>query len=163
MKIRGKEIDLKGFVEVVVIPRGEEEFVFKARPVTSTDFEVFDKLCPQPKAPLVTKPGMESYEDTSDGGYLHQRTNWFLLRQQFIFFISLSATEGLEFNNVKLEEPTSWEKMLPEFEEAGFSVSEINAIVDCIIRANALDNNKIEKATKSFLALQAQKEQEANT
>ena len=148
MKIKGKKIAGPN-VETVIIPRSNgQHIVFKCAAVL--DYSDFEKLCPDPKPPKVQKPGGEWLDDIESGDYkiatnlhLMQNMNWMILR-------SLSATDDLEWEKVKLSDPTTWELWTEELKEAGFSRIEIGRIRDGVWKANCLDEKMIDEARKSF-------------
>ena len=158
MKINGREVIADSFIETVVIPKGTEQFVFRARPLTSSDIEMFNAFVPYPTPPTMLKPGKDPEPDLKDVGYLQQRNEWAKLRTHFTFLMSLSATDGLDWDTVHLEKPETWGNIQTELDKAGFSDAEINAIFNAVISANGLDGNKIERATADFLATRALEE-----
>lgn len=159
MKIGGRQIDLKNYVEVVVIPRGDEAYVFKAKPLTRGDYETFDALIPLPAPPNVTVPGGIQRPNLDDPSYLQQKQNWAVARTNFMFIQSLKATDDLEWETVVEDDPTTWTNVTTELENSGFTDKEIGAIYDICIAANGLSQDKIEKATKDFLAMRASQEE----
>lgn len=151
MKIGGKEI--KGpNIEILVLPRGEDEIVLKAQAVL--DFDEFEKLCPEPKAPgRRTKNGWEP--NTNDETY---RSVMETHNAQRIAYLVLRALEpsNIEWETVDISNPSTWTNYVQDFRKAGFSSIEVNRIVQCVMRANALDEAKLEEARKVFLIGQAQ-------
>src|SRR6185436_15627483 len=73
-------------------------------------------------------------------------------RNGWMIFQSLKATEGLEWDLVKEEDPESWVKVDEEFKAAKFSEYEIGRIYNGVMAANCLDERRVEEARKSFLA-----------
>ena len=157
MKINGASVDAR-YNETVVIPRGDTQYVFKARPLTAEDDKFFDELCPKPTPPEFTVPGGKVEVDSTNAQYVKDRKAWSDLRSEFLFMRSLSASEDLEWETVTDTDPTSWGKIEDELLDAGFLSPEIILIFNAVILANGLDTSKIEKATKSFLAIQAQEQ-----
>ena len=154
MKINGASVDAR-YVETVVIPRGDNQFVFRARPLTAEDEKFFEELCPKPTPPEFTVPGGRKETDPTNATYVKARKAWSDLRSEFLFYTSLSATEDLEWETVTKEDPATWGKLEEELLASGFLNPEIILIFNAVISANGLDSSKIEEATKSFLAIQA--------
>jgi len=155
MKINGKKIEGANEV-VIVIPRASSaDIVFRARAVL--DMEPFEKLCPPPDPPKrMLKDGKE-VTNLKDPGFLQQVSNHAVKRLSWMVLTSLEATEGLEWENVKMDEPTTWNNFNKELTDAGFSDVEINRIVGECISVNALNEDKIEEARERFL-LEAQEQ-----
>ena len=152
MKRLGKQIDAR-LVEVVVIPRPDDEFVFEARPVLSEEYKIFDKLCPQPQPAMVVRPGNPTpVPKLDDSAYDAAFVKWGSLKTDYMFLVSLSATEWLEWETVKTDDPETWSNVRAELLDAGFAENEVLAIFKAAISANGLDDKKIEVATKNFLA-----------
>lgn len=158
MKIAGQKVDAGNFVETIVIPKGDTQYVFKAKPVSSSDFALFEALVKLPMPPTVLKPGIGEVTLSDDPSYLIQRMDWARKKSQFTFMMSLSATPDLEWETVDAEKPDTWGNIQSELEDAGFTPTEVNAIMACAVVANGLDSDKIEKATKDFLAMMASQE-----
>lgn len=154
MRFFNNQVDLSNYVETVVIPKGDAEFVFKARPVRQADYEEFALACPAPKAPIFFKPGSNAaQEDTADPTYLANLAKYRKHRTDFMFFTSLSATEGLEWDTVVKDDPSTWGNINEELQKAGFLDQEIVLLYNAVIAANGLDSERIKKATQSFLAM----------
>lgn len=151
MRILGQEI--KGpNEELIVIPRGDGQIVLKARAVL--DYKDFDRLCPEPKAPWIMKPGGVKEQNFNDVNYvaaIRQRVT----KQTFFMFIkSLEATPGLTWDTIDLKAPDTWLNFEKELEESGFSQIERNIITRSVMVANNLDERKIEEARQRFIQSQ---------
>lgn len=146
MRIGGVEVT-GPHEELLVLPRGEQQVVFRAR--TVLDFNEFEKLCPEPKPPgKLTKDGWTpNLEDQNFrqmlGHYTAQRIAWLVLK-------SLEPSE-IEWKTVEMSNPSTWLNYVTELKDAGFSQVEINRIVHTTMVANALDEAKLEEARKVFL------------
>ena len=156
MRILGKEVDAR-LVEVVVIPRqGVDDFIFSAAPVTSEQYEIFEKLCPQPQPGLVIRPGQGKPEpDLEDASYVSAIDKWAGVKLDYMFYTSLQATEGLEWDTVLADDPSTWSNVKDELLGSGFVENEVMTIFNAVISANGLDQKKIEVATQDFLAIRA--------
>jgi len=152
MKINGKEITKQG-VETIVFPRPDGDLVFRAKPVTS--FEDFDKLCPRPKAPEMLKPGNIRIEDVEDPKYKKAISDWADKRSNWMLLQSLGATEGLTWDSINPSDSETWKNFGKELETCGLSPIELTHLFDILITACGLTQDKIEEATKRFLAGQA--------
>lgn len=154
MKIKGREI--KGpNIEIIVIPRlgpdGESsDIVFRAQAVL--DFDDFDKLCPRPKAPQMLKRGHGMIENPEDPRYKSELKEWGEKRINWIIITSLRATEGLEWDQVKYDNPSTWRLYDKELRDSGFGQYEIQRIITGVWSANSLDEDKVDQARKRFLA-----------
>lgn len=151
MKIRGKNIEPIG-ERTVVIPRKDENIVFTAKPVT--DYEEFDKLCPQPKPKVITRPGGAQSIKTDDPNYLKELDTWSEQRSAWMFLQALSATEGLEWDTIDFGDPSTWMNYQTELGACGLSMLEQQKIMEIVIEANGLNQDKIDQATQAFLASQ---------
>ena len=157
MKLNGASVDAR-YIETIVIPRGETNYVFKARPLTPDDDKFFEQICPAPTAPSYVVPGGAKEVDVNNVEYVSARQKWIDLRSSYLFYRSLSATEELVWDTVKEDQPDTWGNVDTELTAAGFLKPEIVRIFNCVIAANGLDQSKIDLATKSFLATQAEAE-----
>lgn len=149
MKIGGRQI--KGpNIEIIAIPRSEgEDIIFKAQAVL--DMVEFNKLCPDPIPKKVMGKGGVLINDPDDKTYNtavkehnERRTAWMILK-------SLEATPDLEWETVKITDVNTWLNYEKELRDAGFSEAELQRILIGVMRANALDDTKIEEARERFL------------
>lgn len=148
MKIHGQRPNLPK-AKPVVIPRPDGDIVFLCSPVF--DFTDFDKLCPEPKPPLVTKASGEKEYDLNNPGYSakvekrgNQRMGWMMLK-------SLEGTEGLEWENVQLNKPDTFDKVFDELKEARLSQLEINYLVRTVLEVSSMDEERLEEARRNFI------------
>ncbi len=153
MKLNGRV--LKDPNEVVIVtPRANaDDIVLRARAVL--DMDLFDTMCPEPKPPVRKLASGQTVDNMKDPGFLQQCQNHAAQRLSWIVLKSLEATEGLEWDEVDIADPTTWNHFRKEMQGSGFSVIEINRVVAECLNVNALDENKIEAARQRFL-LQAQ-------
>ena len=153
MKLNGKKLDGPS-IEVVVIPRQSGDLVFRAKAVL--DYEECDRLNPMPKPPKRLMAGGGVQENTEDPKYKESLTAWANNKFYWMLLIALSATEGLEFETVKMDDPSTWKNYRKEMQDAGISPGEIGRIEMIVTDACGLNQAKIDEATKRFLAGQAQ-------
>lgn len=64
---------------------------------------------------------------------------------------SLEATPDLEWENVDVEDPNTWNNFRQEMTDSGFSAIEINRVIAECLNVNALNEEKIEEARQRFL------------
>lgn len=153
MKINGRKIEGPN-VEIIVLPRGDgEDIVFKAQAVL--DFEPFRQLCPAPTPPTMIQRGVGRVADVENKVYKKQVEDHNQRRTDWIIITSLRATEGLEWEKVQYNDPTTWHLYKDELKESGFGELEINRIFNGILTANSLNEDKMEEARKRFLLGQA--------
>jgi hypothetical protein len=152
MKIQGKSISGPE-VDVLVIPRKSGDILFKAQSVL--DYDAFEALCPAPHPPETLRPGggkglrtrnleapefLKALDDWSE-----KRTYWMILK-------SLEATPDLEWETIKMDDPSTWSNYEKELKSAGFSMLEITRILNLVTGVCGLDQRKIDEATARFLA-----------
>lgn len=154
MKINGKTVSGPQ-TEVVVIPRGEDELVIRAQAVL--DFTDLEKLNPQPQPPFKILKGGETQQNVEDVDYLTKISEWAQQKTDWMILKSLSATEDLVWDTVKMDDPTTWKNYRKEL-EATFTPAELSKILEVVMTACGLNQSKIEEATKRFLATQAAKQ-----
>ena len=151
MKINGKTI--QGPNEVItIVTRQTGDLVFKARAIL--DYMKFDELCKVPTAPFKKMPDGTTFPDFDDKDYKVRIRTYSERKVGYMIIESLSATPGLEFDTIKINDPTSWENIEKEFKTAGLTEVEIQRVIASVWDANGLDNQKIEEAKNRFLASQ---------
>ena len=153
MKINGKKLDGPN-IEIVVIPRQNGDLVFKAQAVL--DYVECDKLNPMPLAPKMLLRGGGVQENVDDPTYQKAVDEWATRKFYYMFVKSLQATEGLEWETIKMDKPETWQNYKTEMQAGGLSPGEIARIEMCVTDACGLNQTKIDEATKRFLAGQAQ-------
>ncbi len=151
MRIQGQEI--KGpNEELIVIPRGDGQIVFKAKAVL--DYSDFERLCPEPKVPWIMKPGGVKEQNYKDAKYIAAVRQRVTKQTYYMFIKSLEATPGLEWDTIDIKDPGTWLNFEDELTKAGFSAIERNLISRGVFIANSLDEQKIEEARKRFILSQ---------
>lgn len=163
MKIKGKKIQGPN-IEVIVLPRGDDDLVFKAQAVLDTT--AFDNLCPRPEPPKMMKRGGQLVNNVEDPGYQQAVLAYGRLRSSWMIIESLRATEDLEWETVKYDDSSTWNGYENELRSAGLAEMEISRIIAGVMTANALNEEKIEEARNRFflgqqVAQQAKSSQEA--
>lgn len=153
MKYQGRSI--KGpKTEILAIPRDDGDIIFTARAVQ--EIEEFEEILPPPQPPLMVKPGNIQFKNIEDpdfkialGAWSTQKMNWMILK-------SLEASEGLEWERVKMDDPETWSEFRVELKESGFNAVEIAYIINAALRVNTIDEAKMEEARARFLVSKSQ-------
>jgi hypothetical protein len=156
MKLSGHDLSRES-VEIVPLPRGYDvetgqklpDIIFRCKAVRS--FDPFLKQVKEPEPPHVVKPGGVKEYNYDDPTYFAQLTKYNRIRYDYIVLTSLTATEGLEWDTVKMSDPATWSNWEKELESAGFTTLERNKIQDGVMRANSISNARIEEALANFL------------
>lgn len=151
MKVNGTVLDKPKEI-LLVLPREPKDLIFKFRAVV--DYSEFEKLCPMPTPPKLKKPGGVVELNMNDEVYKAAVSNYAERQTHYQFLKSISATEGLEWSKVKMDDPNTWQYWRDEIREAGFSMGEQNAIWSHFVRANNLSQELIDEARTRFLASQ---------
>lgn len=149
MKINGQKLYSRN-KELIVLPRQDPEpdIVFTAEAVM--DMKEFEALYPMPRAPEVVRPTGRS-RDVTDPLYKAQIAARNEARITFMILKSLEATSGLTWDTVQMNNPQTWANYEKELTDSGISPVEITRIQQGCLRANALDDAKVEEARMSFL------------
>jgi len=156
MRIGGVKIEGPA-EEILVLPRGEQVLVIRACAVNLDEFET---LCPEPKPPgKLTKDGW--IPDTENESYKQVVTAHNEKRIAYLVVKSLEPSQ-VEWDTVEPENPKTWTNYVQDFKAAGLTTIEINRVVQCVMRANSLDEDKLEQARKVFLLGQAQAQKESS-
>jgi len=149
MKIAGKKIEGRN-VELIVLPRPlGTNIAFKAEAVLSMDR--FNKLVTEPQPPQRIVAGGAKVANVNDAGYKTQILDFQAKRLAFLVLESLKATEQLEWETVKEDDPNTWTNWEKELADSGFSAIEIGRIRTGVFSANCLNEALIEAARDSFL------------
>lgn len=156
MKINNTPIQCNRVVIPIIRDNGDTRIYFEATAVT--DFEEFDRLCPEPVPGKRVYPDGTQVADTSAPEYIKAYSEWSENRMTYIILKSLSITKGLTWDKVVLEKPETWKLIDEELKESGLTPIEIRQINNGVWEAQGLDNAKIQKAREDFLASQRQQE-----
>jgi len=154
MRIKGK-VPSKPAPEVVVIPRGENgenDIVFHARFV---DMSKFSEVVKRPTPPEKVAPGGVKSQDTDDMEYLTALRQYGEIRFAYMVIESLKETEDLVWETVT-DDPTTWVNYQKELSEAGFTEIEINKVVQAVLNANSMNDQRYEEARDRFLRTRAE-------
>jgi len=147
MKIGGLDPNSLPVEEVLVLPRGDQQIVFRATGLR--DMEGFKKLCPEPEPPVkLTKQGKVA--DTEDKGYKDALEGYHKRRIAYIVVNSLRPSE-IEWDTVELSTPESWANWETDLKNGGLSEIECSRVLALVLEANCLDEAKLRKARELFL------------
>jgi hypothetical protein len=136
---------------MLVLPRGDQSLVFRARGLR--DMEEFDALCPAPKPPgKHTKDGWVANVD--DPTYQQVMQQWGKQRLGYIVICSLEPTE-IEWDTVARNNPRTWAGWEKDLLNGSLTQVECNRVLGLVLEANALDETKLQKARDVFLRGQA--------
>lgn len=149
MKIKGVNLSDRE-PEYLVIPRGKQDIVFTICPVLS--FDEFDKLCPEPKPPIIQKRGGVKVEDSLDKSYRQRLVEHNSKRMAWMILQGIRDTEGLEWDQVNYDDPETWPLYEEELKAANFNQGELTAIVTAVVAANSLSDETLKEAKERFLA-----------
>lgn len=148
MKFRGEAIPAPE-PELIVLTRNGVDYPFYAQAVT--DFDEFELVCPKPEPGFIQRPGEKAVPDISSPEYSAKVVEWSKRRTAWMIIKSLSATKDLEWEQVKMDDPSTYTLYEKELAET-FSQVEINMLIQGVMAANAMDEDKMHEARKRFLA-----------
>lgn len=149
MKIGGVDPTTMSTEEILVLPRGDKEIVFRA--VGVPDYEPFNALCPEPTAPKIHKPKEGWVENVEEPGYKEMMKIYGRKRLAWLIITSLEPSE-IEWEEVNPDNPSTWLNWEKELKDNGFNLVECNRVQNLVFQANCLDEDKLEQARESFLA-----------
>ncbi len=148
MKIGGVDPKTLPTEEFLVIPRGDKQIVFRATGVPN--YDEFDALCPEPKAPGKLVPGEGWAPNEDDPAYKDMLKTYSQKRISWMVITSLAPSE-IEWDTVKPDNPSTWTQWEKDMKDSGLSQVECNRVQQLVFQANCLDENKLKKARESFL------------
>lgn len=147
MKIGGVDPSKLPKEEILVLPRGDQHLVFRA--VGVADYDDFNTLCPEPKAPgRLTKDGWEPNEKDPD--YKTLMENYAARRLAWLIVVSLEPS-AIEWDTVDVSKPSTWKNWDTDMRAAGLNQVECNRITQLVFQANCLDETKLKEARETFL------------
>lgn len=151
MKLGGRKLTNNN-LELVVIPRNQDgDLVFKFKPVLS--FDDFDKLVKLPEVPIITDAqGTRALND--DPIYRKQVGEYIAVKTAWMFLTSISATEGLEWENVDIGNPKTWQGYSDELQASGITEIEAAMLNRGFEKVNSLNESHLDEARSRFLASQ---------
>jgi len=156
MKIHGETLN-RSNEEVVVLPRsGGNDIVFKLKSIQK--LEEFDTQFPAPTPPSIMRKGQTvATPDLEDKKYQKAVFEQGRLKSKWMLLKSLDATEGIEWEKVKVSEPATWDLLEEELKDSGLNEVEIMRLYQAMMKVNSLDEEYLEEARERFFAsVQAQ-------
>lgn len=148
MKVNGRRLEGPRIVKVY-LPVGDDEGVeFRFRPIRSN--EDFEKVLSRPKPPQVVKPGGVVHFNDQDPSFAAAVADWASKKFDWEFLVSISATEDLEWSQVKMDNPDTWKLWRDEIAEH-FGDNQVNKIFNGFIEAQFVTEETMERAREAFL------------
>jgi len=148
MKIGGIDPTTLPSEEILVLPRGEKQIVFRAQGVPN--YDEFHALCPEPKPSKILKPQEGWVDNEDDPGYQDMMKTYNQRKMSWLVVRSLEPSE-IEWEKVDPNKPATWLEWGEELQKNGFSQVECNRIQRLVFQANCLDEDKLAQARESFL------------
>lgn len=157
MKLKGQTI-LPPQPKQIVLPRTTSDgvdgsIILLAGPVM--DYNEFNRLCPQPKPPVVMRPGKKQTYDTNNAGFLKRVDEYSNRRMAYTMIKSLSFTEDLEWEIVQIDKPETWIKYEEELRKH-FTEAEVMLILEGVMDANMPSAERQEEALQRFAQRQVE-------
>lgn len=148
MKVGGRPINSLN-EDVLVLPRGDGDVVFRGRAIA--DLDRFTTLVAFPTPPRILKKN-EMVTDYEDSGYMEQLVSYQMARTGYTVIETLYE---VEWDSVDKNNPQTFTKWTDDLEKV-FSAAEQQQILNFVTRVNSLDQGKITAARDAFLAGLAQ-------
>jgi hypothetical protein len=137
---------------LLVIPREDGDIVFKFVGVTNDSG--FEEICPPPKPPRKHVVKLETtIDDYDDPNYIVKRREWDMAKTEWIFLQSI-APSNIEWDSVKMDDPSTYKNWRDDLKNAGFSINEVNTVYDTFFATNILTDKMLNEARSRFLASQ---------
>lgn len=148
MKVNGITLTTPRVVKVYLPVADGQAVEFKFRPLAAD--EDFEKILSKPKPPVRQKPGGVIFHNLEDPTFKRNIAEWVTKKLDWEFLKSISATDGLEWATVKLDDPETWKNWRDEMEKV-FGTSEINKVYQGFLDAQYISEEVMEKARARFL------------
>lgn len=155
MRIAGKT--LEGFKpQLVVFERPNDPIAFSIGPVV--DYAEYDQIEKQPEPPERVYPGGTKKKDIKDKGFVEKLEEYLENFNTWAFLKSLSYTKDLEFDQVDINDPSTYKNLEGEMLSV-LTKPEYNILLQKIHAVNSVTEDQLEKARDRFLALQRQRQE----
>ena len=148
MKLKGQTVKAPEPITIVIPREGEDDIILMAAAVL--DDSEFLKICPEPVPPTKVIPGEPDQPFLDDPTFKAKVEEHNQRSVDWMFIKSLSATEGLEWDTVDLNDPGTWANYREELGTV-FSKGEVAHIISKVMLANAMDQSRLEEAHKVFM------------
>jgi len=152
-KVKGRNVEIVVFRRPLLEDGTNGNLAFKAEAVP--DFKEFNRLCPMPKPPEILKAGGVRISNVKDKRFLTALDTWASQKTAYTVLRSLQATDDLEWETVKMDDPQTWAGWRKELEDSDFVDSEIAKIIETVGIANCMDDGMLDAAREDFLAGEA--------
>lgn len=159
MKFKGQKA-LGPKPEYIVIPRGDDNIVFIAKPIL--DYSGFEAICPRPVPPGILFPDGRKGQDLESPEFRAKLQEYIALRTDWYIINALRETPDMEWESVDYSSPDSWKNWRTELTEF-LTEREVNSLLDGIATANGLNQEKIEAAKERFLVGMANQHNESSS
>jgi len=148
LKINGQKLSSIN-TKTLKFPRPDAEPVIITLAAISNP-NLFDEVIPDPEPPMIIAAGGEKVTDFNDKEYIKKSEEKASLYPYWLIITALQATEGLEFEKVKLDDPSTWKEIDDEIFESGFNLGERSEILVWVNRLNGIDQDYVDEARKNF-------------
>ncbi len=165
MKINGLT-DIRPQAKSIVFPREDDEgneYFIEIKAGVILNHDAFDAIYPEPIAPTKMYPSGVTEQDFEDKQYLEDITTKAERQIHWMVLESLKATDGIEWEKVKYNDPDTWELYKEELADIGFLPTEILQITTLVVKANIITESRMDEAKRRFLALKRDQEQEQSS
>lgn len=139
-----------------VIPLGDQELVFKIKPVL--DYSEFEEKVPRPEPPKQIDNKGKKRDAFDHPKYLEEVQKFSEQRMDWMYIKALEDTDGLEWDKVDINNPETYKHFTTELKEIGLPNGYIDHFKYKIIEVCGLNPERIDEATERFLASQAQEQ-----
>lgn len=147
MKIKNQSVEPPKPVPIP-LPRATNVVELLAGPIMS--FDEFETLCPEPTPPVEMDMKTNQKRRVLDHeGYQAKMNVWIEQKTAYMIIKSLLATDGLEWELVKLEEPDTWLRYREELEQS-FTAQEVDIIIQHVYEANMPTERSQKEALERF-------------
>lgn len=149
MKVRGRVVDGPKKV-LLVLPRDDGDIPFQF--VAVVDDSEFEKIIPEPEPPVTFNvKAQQNIKNYGDPGYKAKHLARIKLKNAWIFLKSIESSD-IEWDTVKMDDPSTWENWQSDLKASGFSINEVNTIFDHFALANMVNEKMLDDARMRFLA-----------
>lgn len=147
IKIAGKEVSTQANEDFIILTRGEDSIIIRARALQDMD-EFLDAVKePKPPGKLVRGEWKDNVEDPT---YKQRMETFSKQRAGFLVIRSLEPSE-IEWETVVDDDPKTWPNWEDDLKNSGFTNVECNHILTLVMGVNQLDEAKMKAARESFL------------
>lgn len=159
MRIAGKDFK-QAVIDVVPIFRGDDVTYIKVQALNIKN--EFEELCLRPEPPVKVNKKGERITDIEDKEYKKKLEEYSTHMVEFMIIKSLAINEDLQWEIVKMGDPSTWCMWRDELLDSGLLEAEVNKIQMAIFTVNSLNDDRVEEARKSFLAELRERQKEQN-